>query len=249
MVRRILLVVCGLLGSCVTVLLLMFQVKPVIFSHSDLTFASPQSSVVQQQEKDCVKPVSESISLPYAINGTALVAEKLISYDGAFLENGSGREVSSVAALLLRNTSSMGISQAHIVLEQEEKYLIFKATQIPPGMSLLVLEENAKWYTRENITACYGWINWESDGWQPEKLLSFEEVDMGSLWVTNISESALTGIRLYYKTDYADGLFYLGGITYDIFIDSIGVGERILLKPEHYAGSTSKFLRIQWEEK
>lgn len=240
-----LLVVIGLVGSCGMLMLLVLQVRSDTFWDTELQFQPTQSLSVQLREPIREKPVPTPISLPCAVSGTALIAERLVSYDGAFLESGSGYEVRSVAALLLKNTGDMGISEASVVLEQGGRQLTFKATQIPPGASVLVLAESAKRYAQGAITGCYGWIDWESDGWWPEELLCFEEADMGSLWVTNITGSPLSEIRLYYKTDYADGLFYLGGVTYDIYIDSIGAGERVLLRPEHYAGNSSKFLRIQ----
>ena len=245
--RRMLLAVTGLIGSCGMILLLLLQIKPTVFSKSELAFCPTAIIVSPQREQRIEETAPNSISLPCTVEGTGLIAERLISFDGAFVENGSNCEVEGIAALLLRNTSKTGISCAHIVLEQKYKKLTFEATQIPPGASVLVLEKCAIGYAKESITACYGRIDWESCGWHPEALLKFEELDMGSLWVTNISGSELSEIYLYYKTDYADGVFYLGGITYYVYIDKIDDGERILLKPDHYAGNTSKFLRIQYK--
>ena len=41
--------------------------------------------------------------LPREILGCDLIAEQLIRYDGPFLEDGSGEEVTDVSALILRN--------------------------------------------------------------------------------------------------------------------------------------------------
>jgi len=245
-VRRMLLAVTGIIGSCGVIILLFLQVKPIVFTNSELAFQPTAVIASPQREQSIEASVSKPITLPCTVEGTGLIAERLICYDGVFFENGSNCEVEGVAALLLRNTSKTGISSAHIVLEQKCRKLTFEATQIPPGVAVLVLEKCAIGYTKECVTACYGRIDWESFGWNPEDLLRFEELDMGSLWVTNVSGSDLCEINLYYKTDYADGMFYMGGITYHVYIDNIDVGERILLKPDHYAGNASKFLRIEY---
>ena len=175
--------------------LLAIQVKSEVFQKTELQFQAPQPYVVQTSKPIPGRPDSSSISLPYAVNGTALIVERLVSYDGAFLENNSGCEVKNVAALLMTNSGDMGISQVRVLLDQGGRQLSFQATQIPPGASLLVLEESAKRYTQSMITGCYGVIEWESDGWCVEELLSFEEADMGSLWVTRESRSYLPAFK------------------------------------------------------
>lgn len=208
--------------------------------HSAAAMQTDPPSVQSAEETT----VQATLDMPCVVEGTALIAERLVSYDGAFIENGSGYEVTNAAALMLKNVSDTGISWALVVLQQGNRTLTFEATQIPPKASVLVLEMEGKQYSAAPLSDCRGWMLRENSGWQPEEYLSFEEVDIGSVNVTNRTEAPLEGIRLYYKTEYADGLFYLGGITYEAYIDSLAPGQTVCLTPEHYAGGSSKFLRI-----
>lgn len=222
--------------------MLIFQQSFQIGINEDLCFAPTEGST------QSVLPSDETIMLPFSINGSSLIAEKLISYDGAFLENKSGCEVVNLAALLLRNTSEQGISSVSITLRQGSRNLVFSATCIPPRATVLVLEKNGKLFSKESLTFCHGDIDWDNDGWEIEDVLSIERVDIGSLRIKNITEKTLHKICLSYKTSYAEGMFYLGGITYEVNIESLAPGERIFLRPEHYAGESSGFVHIQYND-
>lgn len=222
--------------------MLIFQQSFQMRIQEDLRFAPTEGSTESVLSSDA------KIILPFSVNGTPLIAEKLISYDGAFLENKSGCEVVNLAALLLRNTSERGISSASVTIKQGSRNLDFSATCIPPSATVLVLEKNGKLFSKESVTFCYGDIDWDDDGWEIEDILSVETVDIGSLCVKNITEKTLHRICLSYKTSYAEGMFYLGGITYEVNIESLEPGERILLKPEHYAGESSGFVHIQYND-
>lgn len=186
-------------------------------------------------------------SLPCAVTEEGLIAERLVRYDGAFLENGSGIEVTDAAALMLRNTGDIGISWAVVIIEQGERTLTFEATQIPPNSAVLVLEKEGQLYSSKPLSDCYGWALCETSGWQPEEYLDIAEADMGSLDITNCTDWPLHGICLYYKTEYADGLFYLGGITYEIRVGHLEAGQTLRIHPARYASGSSRILRILFD--
>ena len=187
--------------------------------------------------------------LPCEIAGCDLVAEQLLRYDGPFFENGSREEVTDVAALILRNAGEEGVEAATIFLFQEGNRLVFEATQIPPGAAVLVLERDCKLYTGEPLVDCSGFAEKESTGWFPNAFVAIQNTDMGSISVMNRTDQHMQGIRLYYKTAYEGGLFYLGGITYETEIGELAPGEHAYASPEHYASGSSKIVRVLFETK
>jgi len=80
-------------------------------------------------------------------------------------------------------------------------------------------------------------------GEQPVKgFLQFDCVDMGTVAVTNVGQTAITDVRLLHKNWLPDSEIYVGGITYETRIDRIEPGKTIFLQPEHYAYGYSKFV-------
>ena len=149
--RKFLLAVFGLMGSCGMLVLLAIQVKSEVFQKTELQFQAPQPYVVQTSKPIPGRPDSSSISLPYAVNGTALIVERLVSYDGAFLENNSGCEVKNVAALLMTNSGDMGISQVRVAKKVLEEYNIdmpiFGMVKDGKHRTRTIVDDNGKEYT------------------------------------------------------------------------------------------------------
>lgn len=182
--------------------------------------------------------------LPYKIEGTTLVAERLVAYDGPFVEDGSDREVINVAALILHNFGSSGVKEAEITLAYHENSLTFQASMIPPGATAVVLEKDGKPYIQVPSTDCYGWAEQIEDGWDVESVLRIEQIDIQTLQVTNITSAALHNVQLYYKTLLKETAYYIGGITYQTQVLHLKPGETVMLQPPHYAKDYSEILRV-----
>lgn len=187
------------------------------------------------------------IRFPYEITGTGLIAEALVYYDGPFLENHSEEELFNSVALLLRNTSEHGITQAEILITGNEIWF-FQAKHIPPKGTVLVVESSGAKFNDTSITACTGWEKAEAGLWNVERFLHIDSVDMGTVAVTNITDTELSNIRLLYKNWLPQNDVFVGGITYEIQIDRLAAGQTVLLQPEHYAQGYNKFIRIYADE-
>lgn len=194
---------------------------------------------------DSIAPAE--ITLPHAVAGTPLIIEKLVSYEGAFIEDKSGEEVVNIAAILLRNTGDIGIQKAAVTLERGALVLNFEASAIPPGSSVLVLEKNRKACKQQNFTGCSGWTDIAPGDWLQKEILQIEMADKNTLSITNLSEYPLNSICLFYKTVYADDLFYIGGITYQTCIEKLTPGECVSISPEWYAGAYSAVVRVTFD--
>ena len=183
------------------------------------------------------------ITFPYAVPGTNLVIEALVYYDGPFLENGSDLELFNSVALLLRNTSAQGITEAEITM-QGNLIWCFRAMDISPNATVLVVESGGAKYEDNHVTACTGWSKVEPGGWDPEKYLYIDSPDIGTVCITNITDTELTGIRLLYKNWLPQNEIYVGGITYEFCIERIAAGQTVTLRPEHYVKGYSRFIKI-----
>ena len=193
------------------------------------------------------KNMAADIVFPYAVPGTPLIVEGLVSYEGAFLENADREEVAEVAALLLRNTGAQGITESRVTVKQGDRLLRFYLTELPPEASLLVLEEAGQSYTREPVQCCEGTAVCGEAGWNPEEYLELREVEPGGLEIVNRKDFALRDLRLWYKPAYPEGDFYLGGLTWEILVGDLEPGGRICVYPEHYCSGVSRILRCSWE--
>ena len=228
--RKIILVLLGALGGGGMLLALVFNC------------AACRAAVQIQIEEP------KELYFPFVIPGTSLVAENLVRYDGIFLEDDSGKEVADAAALMLRNTGKTGIQYATVEVFQGSGKLEFEVTYIPPEASVLVLEKSGQCFEGKQLTGCSGWALESQSGWDTERYIRTEAVGMGSVDVTNITDSALKNIYIYYKTEYAEGSFYLGGVTYSVVIEYLSPGRTIRISPAHYASGSSSILRIEFEE-
>ena len=224
--KRGVLVLLGALGSACMLALLMISV-------------SAQASVPTE---------TQPLQLPVAVDGTDLLAVELVRYDGPFIEDGTGTEVISAAALLLRNLGDSGITRGSVVLEQGSRHLTFLLTHLPPGGTVLVTEWNGQLFSGEPVTACYGWTERDPVGWNIGEVCSIEPADMGSVYVTNQCAQPLNRLRLCYKTFYPEAGFYLGGITYEVYIHRLEPGERLQIWPSRYAMGYTAFVRFLQEK-
>lgn len=190
------------------------------------------------------------VLLPILIPGTDLVAERIVSYEGPFWEDGSGEHVTNVAALLIRNTADRGIDHAEITLEAGAHQFVFWADMIPAGAAVLVAEKGRKEYSVELFTDCSGWVAFTGEDWNSSDVLDIQPVDMGTLKVTNLTDHVLTGIHIYYRNCLKDADILVGGNTFVYCIDRLELGQSMEIRPNIYAFGYSAILRIQqgeWE--
>lgn len=180
---------------------------------------------------------------PHRIGQTSLIARQLVVYEGPYLETGADTPVSEITALLLYNDGPSEISQAEVRLTGEEE-LWFYASNIPPRSQVLVLERNIAPWKEWQITACEGWSSLGQPG-LPDGALDIQEVDMGTLAVTNTTEQPLEEVWLFYKNYLPQSQLYVGGITYITVIEKLEPGQTLQIKPERYASGYSRIIRAE----
>lgn len=176
----------------------------------------------------------------------SVIANRLISYDGPFLEDGTQEELIGVAALELRNTGDSVVEFVQAVVQQGQRQLRFEATFIPPGGTVLVLEADRMRYTDEPITdfQCPAIVGLEEQGWQGIKV---EPQGECGLTVTNLSQQKIGCVRVFYKQYYEAEGVYLGGITYCLVVTQLMPGESRSISPYRFATRYSRVVAVTAE--
>lgn len=247
--RRAAMLILGLAGSALVMTVLFCSVtgrlilcQPIPTDPVDAWKPNVEEpSNLQEGMASCPK----ELSFPVLIPDTTLFAEEVVVYDGVFLENGSDKEVVGIAALRVMNFGSREIAKAQIELFAENMRLVFYGEHIPAGASVLLLEKNAQPYRQTHFAFCTGWQQYFLDDRTNEGYLSVEDRAMGTVAVTNITDTALENIHLFYKSWLSSHDLYIGGITHSVYIPQLQPGATEYLYPPFYASGYSKVVSVK----
>lgn len=223
----------------VLVFVLVFQQEPSV---PDVTLPSTTQPPTQTTNPD------GSIAFPYAIPGTDLVIQSVRSYDGVFLEDGSNRDVTGISTMVLVNNGQTGIEYAEITLNQGSTALKFKATSIPAGATLVVQEATAAKHVNLKYTACSANVAQASAFELSETTVKVEEIENGTLLVTNLTDETISRVRVFYKFAFEKGKIYVGGITYTAELTALEPGQSARLSASHFAAGSSEVIMVRTYE-
>ena len=186
-----------------------------------------------------------AVSFPCAL-GEDLVAEALVSYDGAFWEDGSGEEVSGVAALMVANTGARMIEFGAITVEQGERQLHFFIYDLPPGTRCLVAERLRGTFSREQARGC----RLERIRWSYQELSRSQADYVGTderLTVVNRTSNT-RDVLVRYKRYDQEGEYFVGGMAFSAHF--FGAEPQIpkMQTPEHYHAGKARVVSVSIEE-
>ena len=227
-VRRLLLLILGAGGSAMSICLLLCNVG----------LMNVGASVISKHTKP------EEITLPYCIPGTSLVVQKLVCYEGPYLEDGKADEVVDVAAVILENTGSDGIQEAMVELAWDGGCYSFSAYMIPAGESVLVCDEKRQLFGVRQWISCVGIASLSVDDWNKPEWICLEEHNWGELEITNISGKFLADIEVLYKGYLSPPGVYIGGSFYRLIISELAPGETATVTAWGYVKGSSKVVYI-----
>jgi len=216
-------------------------------SGADLPSFTTEPVSTQPPSRPAVEQVgatNDRTGFPFALEYTSLVAQKLIAYEGAYLEDGLEENVVDVAALVLENTGTTGIEYAQIVIIQNGQELFFDATYIPPKSTVLILEENKQAYSDSPVTACRCRTVIPGSFDRSERTVAVKEVGMCTLEITNLSQQEMDCVRVYYKHHEGETDLYVGGITYSTVIPNLLPGETRTITPYRYASGYAQVVAV-----
>ena len=241
------LLILGALIIAVLVCVLIFQGTP-----SDPNAVGPSSpnATTPPTSQSTPQPTNPdgSIAFPYTIPGTALVIQSVRSYDGVFLEDGSNRDVTGISAMVLVNNGQSGIEYAEITLNQGNTVLRYKATSIPAGATLVVQEATAAKHVNSKYTACSANVAEASTFELSETMVKVEEIENGTLLVTNLTDETISRVRVFYKFAFEKGKIYVGGITYTAELTALEPGQSARLSASHFAAGSSEVIMVRTYE-
>ncbi len=189
-----------------------------------------------------LQSVSADIRLPVPVPGTTLQIQRISSYEGPFLEDGSDTEVVNVAALHVYNAGDREITKARITLRQGNAHYVFYGEHFPPGTTVVLLEQEARTYQHGAVTYCTGWQ--EAAVCKQQEGILVTDKSMGTVVVTNLTDRTIQNICLYYKSWLSPPDVYMGGITYKAEIAELLPGQTQYLYPSHYATGYSKVVSV-----
>ena len=203
--------------------------------------------VVINLDEEPEEETAESVELPYAISGTELTVDKITSYDGIFIEDGSDEEISGVTAMVLTNKGDTDVEYAEVTAQQSDQTLLFKASAVPAGATVVVLEANRAGWSDESVTQIYASATDGSDFEMSEDLIQIEDNGDDSITVTNTSDEAIPCVRLFYKYKMEEDI-YVGGIAYAAKLTDLGEGESQTVRPSHYVSGSSEVVMARTYE-
>ena len=208
----------------------------------------PDETGPNKKPDETIKPqnnTDNSSYFPYSIPGSGLVIEQINSYDGLFLEDGSDKEVSNVTAMVLANTGDDCAEYIEITIDRDGVQLKFIASALEPGGRMIVLEAGGKQFSNGTYSNCVADVATLSEFTMSENQLRVEETAECSLLVTNITESDIPCVRIFYKFYMNDTKVYVGGITYTAKVTNLGAGGSCTITPSHYLPGYSKIIMVK----
>ena len=190
-------------------------------------------------------PESGVVTFPYTIPNTGLTIQNIASYDGIFLEDGSDSSVSGIYSIALKNTGSMDVEFARITLSCNGMPITFELSDLPSGATVVAQEINQTAYQDGTYRDCNADIA-EIDGLeQSAGQISVKENGDGSLLVSNLTDSPIPCVRIFYKFYMSDEDVYVGGITYTAKLTDLEAGGSQTIIPSHYSHGYSKVVMIR----
>ena len=206
-----------------------------------------------QSESQPQAPVEEStppiptIDFPYAISGTDLVVEQIGAYDGYFIEDGSDRETSGIAAIVLTNKGK-SLRFVGIGISQGTRSLAFTGSLIPAGATVILQEQNGAEYSMDPYYSATATVDLTDNFEMSEDLVSVKDNGNNKFIVTNLSDKILPSVKVYFKNYLPEDDIYVGGIAYCVTLNDVEPNESTDVSASHYASDYSVILEVSVEQ-
>lgn len=197
-----------------------------------------------REKEEQVQAGGESV-FPHEIKGSSLTVQKISSYDGRFLEDGSDTEVQGIAAMLVQNTGEKNIEYADITVHCDGQPMNFVLSDLPAGASAVVQEKNKAPY-KDGVFADFSAVEAPVDGFEMSgQEVEIEETENGALKITNLTDAEIPCVRIFYKFYMEEENTYVGGITYMSKVTDLEAGASRTVTPSHYSAGNSRVLMVR----
>ena len=210
------------------------------------TKKSVKHSTTNQKNKKSNKDDKKSEKVE--LSDSNLIIEKVGSYTGNYLEDGSDEPIEKVAAIIISNTSDKMLQVGDITFKVNDKEnATFRVTNLLPHTSALVLESNKRKYSDKDDYSYGTVVNAYLD--DPDLLEDKFEVikENGNLKLKNKTDKTYKKVYVYYKYVQSGGAF-MGGITYRVPFENIGGKKTVTSVANHFSANTSVIVDVQIAE-
>ena len=164
---------------------------------------------------------------------SSLRCVEISRFTGTFVEDGSDRQVSDVAAILVANNTGKFVDLATITYHVGDRIATFKVTGLAYGEQAWVMEQNAMQLKPSDELVFNDCVI----SYHPDPVLNSQDLAVSrsgnSLTLTNQTGETLVNVCVYYKNRMDDGAF-LGGITYQMIFETLEPGQNLTLSRDHF---------------
>lgn len=168
-------------------------------------------------------PTAAQVNWPVAVEGTILEVQTPACYEGLFWEDGTGKHVTDIAALVVKNTGGCYVEQGEVIMDWGDKQYTFAVSWLPPGETALLLEKDAKHFAMPEGATFSGWTS----SCLPERLglVSVSPGGETGVCLHNKTNASLPEVTLYYKRYDWESEMYIGGSTETYTVEQLPPGE------------------------
>lgn len=174
-----------------------------------------------------------------------LICVEISRFNGGFVEDGSGKKVQDVAAILVANNTGKFLELATVTYKVGDRTATFKVTGLPSGRRAWVLESSGMSIKEGDeliLEDCEETYN--PNAIETSDLLSVSRQGK-SLTLTNTSDKTLSNVVVYFKNTLEDDTF-MGGITYYMVFGDMAPGATFTQTKDHF-GNSSEIVRFTYQ--
>ena len=186
----------------------------------------------------------EKVTSNYKASDADIVIQRVNAYSGIYIEDGSDKNVSNVAAIQVKNTSSKPLEFAQIQLYNGNKKLVFDVSTLPANSSAVVMEKNKASFDSSKGVTYGGTTAGYTDKFEKSSSVKCEKVSNNGIKVTNKSKKDIPCVRIFYKYKSSEG-YYVGGITYTAKIEKLKAGESQTVYPSHFDSDGGEIMMVK----
>lgn len=182
------------------------------------------------------------IKFPCEISDYDLVIEKLGSYSGAYVEDGTNEMVSDTAMILVKNMGNKAVEYAEITLDFQDDTLFFKVSALPAGESVIAMEQERKHIPVLKIANCTATVIEKDSMDQADNVISVHDNGDNTLTIKNLTNQEIPMARVFYKYYLEQQNAYLGGIAFTAKLTGLGANSEITIQPSHFESESCKIV-------
>ena len=186
----------------------------------------------------------EKVTSNFKASDADIVIQQVKAYSGIYIEDGSDKEVSNVAAIQVKNTSSKPLEFAQIQLYNGKKKLIFDVSTLPANASAVVMEKNKAGFNSSSGVTYGGTTAGYISSLDKASNVKCEKVKNNGIKVTNTSKKDIPCVRIFYKYKSSEG-YYVGGITYTAKVENLKAGESQTVYPSHFDSDGGQIMMVK----